>query len=98
MMCPSKPLAAVCGAVMIGCIVAVAGCDGPRSYTQPAAPNVNPSELPVYSKDTRTGLCFASQQYSGFNDRTFTNVPCTMGVERLISEQAEADYHRLTSR
>ena len=37
----------------------------------------------IYSKDSRTGLCYASMSL-GSNWAVLTNVPCTPEVEKLI--------------
>lgn len=43
----------------------------------------NNSQVLNYSKDYRTGLCFASM-YLGSTSGTLSNVPCTPEVEKLI--------------
>lgn len=43
-----------------------------------------------YYKDVRTNLCFAVSYINSSQlslDRTYSNVPCTQEVEKLISEQ-----------
>ncbi len=73
-------------AVLLG-VVFLTGClggDAPDPGTaKKAAQNV------AYSKDERTGLCYASVSsvsYSGFNVISITNVPCSPAVEKLVGQ------------
>ncbi len=60
------------------------GGDAPRpEVAKAAAGNV------VYSKDDRTGLCFASvtsTTHAGYQVVSITNVPCTPEVEKLVQK------------
>jgi hypothetical protein len=54
-----------------------------------AGPAVSASDL-TYSKDPRTGICYASMNsldgHSGWKTTTITYVPCTPEVEKAISK------------
>jgi hypothetical protein len=58
--------------IIILCFLSV-GCSTPTEASQGLR----------YSKDYRTGLCFASR-YINANNVVMTNVPCTPEVEKLI--------------
>ena len=64
-------------------LVIMVAARGAGSYAKIKAEQTN--EL-TYTKDTRTGLCFAHQ--GSVNSSVMSNVPCTDAVERLIKEQA----------
>lgn len=74
------------GVVLLG-MVFVVGCSGGEApdpgTAKKAAQNI------AYSKDERTGLCYASvssMSYAGYNVISITNVPCSPAVEKLLGQ------------
>lgn len=64
------------------------GCDEPsrESIRKQVSPTIHERAQEIfYTKDERTGLCFAYNSIlTDVNSYVFSNVPCTPEVEKLI--------------